>query len=1192
MRSSKRCGRGSQSGYIMGAMMAAVVAIGLATGTMMMATTNSAKVQNAVTARAITNTNFTNLSNSIARTSSLSNGGILIPPYPVTDNDNPLPQGGGGYVPPELGSTLDGRGNKIIYCAFYNGTNPPTEPQDNQVAPILANTKSVRAEIPRAPAYAFISPAGATPNLRCDQLTTPEAGPYGTYNRIKTDEELRAIAGNDKFVVADISKGLNDNGQVAANLLGGPNICDYRTQKLIFSNTGIGGTTEFRCVPEQDPAVNGVNLGTGTGQIFSGKDQVNDETNVDGVVSNLKFRSLQGIDGITVTTNGDVVTIGGGATALSAPGNGISLVNSQGRIVRLAAGGNIAITPSADGNSVTLSATLPTNNGTINNAVNLGTGSGQVFSGVQGSSLVFRSLRSFDDTLQITTNGNEIVFRNLGAVSALGAVNVGGVAPSGTSTADTNSIRSLFLGKLSDNSLMIRRIEAGVGITLSDGLPDPANPNGPKTLRIASDVVAGGGLVGFQNVGSGAGQLFRSSIGGIGTLRSISAGTGITVSTVGDNVVISATNNNPNSPGVVVGDASSNPNGVRLIGEAASNNATPSLTFKRLLAGSGISLVDANGTISIALSLNNATNGSCAANQALTVVNNQVRCFDLPPNSGAPTCTANQVLSTDSNGQFICVTSNASANGTGWTNVPLSGNTSFDQSCEYRLRLTGGSVDPINGWLYPTGVDPDKLVYVSHSSVTSSISKNNKSVWLVNGAVFSSITVTQIQNRCGAIAQTTLPSCTAGQVLTTQNGVLTCVANAGGGGGNGSINAQVVNGLRANGTVTVNFPFTPVFVLVSGRGINGERTSGTVSFRQTTANPPVLEDHIIGGQDNNWAQISGYLSGSTLVLDSWSMDTVSVVAFQSAGGAQLPNTVTLPNCAANQVLTSQSGALTCVASASGGGVGGSALFYNCSPNFAAAPATENTPGNPCFEARKGLSNANNRYVALACNNNTDNRVGGGAMIWAAPGLGYGNPALPNNSAGFWVADNAGTTNASQCLNNVIVADSRATGNTTLGSATIPTCSATQVLTAQNGQLTCVTPAGGLNNNPLVENVDYFEWNAIGSAQQIMDSSTMTKTGLAPGLWSVSANGTTFEFDRSAAYSVAYQFNTDVVTTPKLRGLYIFNHPDGSAPLHFDTLIRVGNGGTMTITALSTGNFQGIPIARSNLQFVTAQRIGN
>lgn len=442
----------SQAGYIMGAVLAAVVGIGIATTVMMTTATNSAKISQTITARSITNSTMSGISSSLARTGRITNGNILNPRYAVTDSEGHTPPGGGGYVPAEFGSQVDGTGNKIIYCAFHNGPNAPEATDGEEVPPIVlpGNNRNTREEMPRAPAYVLIAPKGAQ-DLTCDNTTVTENTAYGTYTRLKTDTEMREVAGNDSYKAADITTFINDNGQGAANLVGGE-ICDWRTQKLIFDRLP-DGTTEFNCVPEQDPLVEGRTVGSAgdagnvpanTARVFKEsykEPHRQDASDPDSPISELRFRSIVAGNNVSVVQDGD----------------------------------NIRISSSAS------------SGGTITGGQNVGAGAG-IYKDTTGSLMNFRSLVSGGGII-IQPFGDSVLITNTGSTADLNGANIG----DGTGAAVETPLAEVFKDKTvvgNTTYLNFRKIKAAGTVSLQQlgtdtiqitgsAIPGPQGPQGP-----------------------------------------------------------------------------------------------------------------------------------------------------------------------------------------------------------------------------------------------------------------------------------------------------------------------------------------------------------------------------------------------------------------------------------------------------------------------------------------------------------------------------------------------------------------------------------------------------------------------------------------------------------------------------------------------------------------------------------------
>ena len=829
----------AQRGFI-GGYIAAGVAVAALMGSMAMSNMQATRANQAITQRSLQNAQVNQALLRVAREGQMTTGNSFLAPPPVRASQFTEP--GSGKAPNNLGLLTEANSTK--YCVWDNGNVPERTLAEDQVAPVRINTQATYWQIREAPVVALISGNRNGVELNCSDLTKEVSG----ITLAKSAQEIRDTAqeknSNDQVDLRTMAAMINEQGEGAANLVQGTTDCPFETHKLVY-RPREGGGTEFVCVPEQDPAVAGQNLGAG-GQLYAGKDFVPNETDAASVVSRLKFRGLIGGGGITVTTEGDNVRITGSTAAQSAGGGGVSLVNANGQVVRLIAGGNINVVPSSDGNGVILSATIPSLNGLITNASNAGTGPGQVFQGVSGSSLAFRSLRSADERLQITTVGNEVVFTNSGAVSANGALNVGAVIAANSNTQDTASVKSIFLGKQTDNTLLLRRLQSGIGISITEGDADPANPTGPKTLRISSDVVAGGGITGLQNVGTGPGQIVRQgAVGGIISVRTLAAGNGVTITTQGDNVIISA-----NTTG-----------GVQPPSQACGPN-------QKLIW---------------------AVSGGVGGLQC--VDETDARLTALLPVGGA--CSATQVLTYDGT-RLVCVAGSTGNPGASSSDARVISYTSPSVTFDFVpdiVLLTGRDTEAGGAWLMTATITRSDTAFRSFRQ------GNQDNAWSQFAAKLENRTVTiqgmsagrlpemrAVAIRLGSSLAANLPNCTDGQFLTVNsNGTLTCNTPAGGGSGPvgsvGQIDVRTVTGLRASGTVTVALPFTPDLVLVSGRDGRGEQISGTVAFRQGVAS----QSHIFGGRDNGWAQFEGSLNGTTLTLDSWSVDVASVIAIKSGG---------------------------------------------------------------------------------------------------------------------------------------------------------------------------------------------------------------------------------------------------------------------------------------------------------------------
>ncbi len=95
----------------------------------------------------------------------------------------------------------------------------------------------------------------------------------------------------------------------------------------------------------------------------------------------------------------------------------------------------------------------------------------------------------------------------------------------------------------------------------------------------------------------------------------------------------------------------------------------------------------------------------------------------------------------------LCVLSRAGGGGAAqWSNVSITGSSSFNNECEYRFKLDAsiGTVTK-NSYYYANVVDAGTIVYISHNQI-SHINSSSKNVYRVDGVPY--YTVTQIQERC------------------------------------------------------------------------------------------------------------------------------------------------------------------------------------------------------------------------------------------------------------------------------------------------------------------------------------------------------------------------------------------------------------------------------------------------------------
>lgn len=239
----------------------------------------------------------------------------------------------------------------------------------------------------------------------------------------------------------------------------------------------------------------------------------------------LNFKSLIAGAGVTLTDNGDDVTVDfldtGEVNTGSAQGTGVPVfigkVALDLQFRNILAGPNTNVTQV--GNDVVIESTVPAGGGEVNTASNVGVTGADVFKAKVVQDLTFRKLKA-GAGMTITEGTDEIEFvANAGVGEANDGTNVG----SGTG--------EVFKIKTGTN-LEFKRLQAGSGISIV---------NNANEIVITNTGGGGGGEANTaSNVGTGIGVFKQKNVVDF-ELRSVLAGTGIGVSLVGDDVVIENT---------------------------------------------------------------------------------------------------------------------------------------------------------------------------------------------------------------------------------------------------------------------------------------------------------------------------------------------------------------------------------------------------------------------------------------------------------------------------------------------------------------------------------------------------------------------------------------------------------------------------------------------------------------------------
>lgn len=307
-----------------------------------------------------------------------------------------------------------------------------------------------------------------------------------------------------------------------------------------------------------DAVVSASNLGDGQG-VFAVK-----------VGSDLQFYSIAAGANVTIELIDEVIVIsssGGGSedaiTAIENVGTGSAiykaLSGSTAQFKTITAGANITI--DATGDTISITGAAP---GEVNTGDNLGAGEG-IFAGKTGTTLNFKTLvageniaiEQLGDTLvfsapdslpasgtslgtgediYISTADNILAFRTLGAGDNISLTVVDdAIVISATDTGEVNTAANLGVGgqgifaSKSGTELQFYSLEAGDNITLD--LVD-------NKIVITADAAAGETTT-AANVGTGTG-LFKVKDGTTLQFKSLLAGDNVTITQVGDDLVIAA----------------------------------------------------------------------------------------------------------------------------------------------------------------------------------------------------------------------------------------------------------------------------------------------------------------------------------------------------------------------------------------------------------------------------------------------------------------------------------------------------------------------------------------------------------------------------------------------------------------------------------------------------------------------------
>jgi len=287
----------------------------------------------------------------------------------------------------------------------------------------------------------------------------------------------------------------------------------------------------------------------------------------------VQFKKISsGTSNVSVTEDSDTVKISvTNLTTISSvnvgSGSGIILKDSVSTPLsfrKLTAGSNVSISTVGDNVIVSSSSAA--------SGTNVGTGTGKIYTSNSGNNLQFKTIKAGAGVV-ITNNPNDIQIDSTG---------IGGGESNTASNLGTTSDGSGLFSQKAGIDLQFKRIKAGTGVTLSES----ANS---VTINSAGT----GGVAGGTNIGSGTG-VYEDVSGSTLRFNSIAGGSNITVSKASNTITVSA-------PNAIV----SSQNIAGATGEGSIVPATPkngsNLQFKKIKAGSGISVTDGTSDVVIGL---------------------------------------------------------------------------------------------------------------------------------------------------------------------------------------------------------------------------------------------------------------------------------------------------------------------------------------------------------------------------------------------------------------------------------------------------------------------------------------------------------------------------------------------------------------------------------------------------------------
>ena len=401
------------------------------------------------------------------------------------------------------------------------------------------------------------------------------------FRTIKAGDNIAITQEADQIVISAIEGGETTVANVISSATAGAESVISSSEDGIVELKGIKAgsnttvvTNGTDIVISSNPGVtSGTNVGTGEGQVFK---QINS--------NQIALKTIKAGENITITDNGTEILIdaetGGqialdslesvgtaGSADITAGVNG-----SSAKFKGLKAGQNVSI--SEDGTDVTISASFSA----MESGQNDGDGSGKVFKTIENGVGNFRSIKA-GNNISISQDENDITINAIGGdTPAIGDVeNIGNVSNAKIGAGVDGSTLQLRTLKAGQNITITEgadEIVIGSNMDLSGAITDVQNKATAEqydasivsgvnagvasvrrlvagdnvTITEGNDVItisSSGGGEGvadtFTNLGDGEGKVYESTNSSNHNLRSIKAGTNITISQDADNIYINST---------------------------------------------------------------------------------------------------------------------------------------------------------------------------------------------------------------------------------------------------------------------------------------------------------------------------------------------------------------------------------------------------------------------------------------------------------------------------------------------------------------------------------------------------------------------------------------------------------------------------------------------------------------------------